>query len=522
MSTIEEPAAAPEGDADVRRLREMGYEPTLERSMGGFSNFAISFSIVSILTGGLASYGIGLQNGGPITMAWGWPLVSIMVLFVGMAMAELASAYPTAGGLYWWASKLGTPAHGWFTGWFNLVGQIAVTAAIDYGAAIFVTAVLETIGLGLGTSPGTLFAVFTVILLLHAGMNVIGPQIMNAINMVSAWWHLIGVTIFLLVLVLFAHSHQDFSFAFTKTVDNSGVGFGGVGFSFLLGLLHAQYTFTGYDASAHMSEETKNASTAVAKGIINTILVSAVFGYVLIMVVTYAIPGTAQETLDATAKAGLPSPVIYILDTQLSGFLSGLLLIIAAVAQLFCGYASVTAASRMLYAFSRDKAVPGSRYWSVLSSRRVPVAAIGVVVVFAWILLIPSLIVSSDKSLVAYSAATSIAVIGLYISYAIPIWLRLKHGSAFETGDWSLGRWYKIVGIVAIAWVVFICLLFIVPAADAGLPWNDDFTWSSVNFAPITVVVVLGAVGVWWLLSARKWFTGPLHTVREIEEELDV
>src|ERR1700712_4637253 len=109
MSTIEEPAA-PQGDADERRLREMGYEPTLERSMGGFSNFAISFSIVSILTGGLASYGIGLQNGGPITMAWGWPLVSIMVLFVGMAMAELASAYPTAGGLYWWASKLGKPA----------------------------------------------------------------------------------------------------------------------------------------------------------------------------------------------------------------------------------------------------------------------------------------------------------------------------------------------------------------------------------------------------------------------------
>lgn len=523
MSTVEEPhtGGGEHHDRDVARLREMGYEPTLERSMGAFSNFAISFSIVSILTGGLASYGIGLANGGPITMAWGWPLVSAMVLFVGLAMAELASAYPTAGGLYWWASKLGSPAHGWFTGWFNLVGQIAVTAAIDYGAAIFVTAVLETIGAGLGTSRETIFIVFTIILLLHAAMNAIGPQIMNLLNMVSAWWHVAGVAVFVLVLIFFADSHQSAKFAFTETYDNSGVGFGGVSFSFLLGLLHAQYTFTGYDASAHMSEETKDASRSVAKGIINTILVSAVFGYVLIMAVTFAIPGGVQETLDATAEAGLPSPVIYILDTQLSSALAALLLIIAAVAQLFCGYASVTAASRMLYAFSRDKAVPGSRFWSVLSSRRVPLAAIGVVVFFAWLLLIPSLIVAKDQSLVAYSAATSIAVIGLYISYAIPIWLRLKHGDAFETGDWSLGSRYKVVGIIAIAWVVFICLLFIIPASDAGLPWQDDFTWSSVNFAPITVVVVLGAVGIWWLVSARKWFTGPLHTVSDIEKELD-
>jgi amino acid transporter len=270
-----------------------------------------------------------------------------------------------------------------------------------------------------------------------------------------------------------------------------------------------------------MSEETKNASRTVAKGIINTILVSAVFGYVLIMAVTFAIPGSAQETLDATASAGLPSPVIYILDTQLSSFLAAVLLIIAAVAQLFCGYASVTAASRMLYAFSRDRAVPGSRFWSRLSSRRVPLAAIGLVVFFAWLLLIPSLIVAEDQALVAYSAATSIAVIGLYISYAIPIWLRLKQGDAFETGDWHLGSRYKVVGAIAILWVIFICLLFIIPASDAGLPWQDDFTWSSVNFAPITVAVVLGAVGIWWLVSARKWFTGPLHTVSEIEEELD-
>jgi amino acid transporter len=165
---------------DERRLAELGYKQELARSWSGFSNFAISFTIVSILTGGLASYGIGLANGGPITMAWGWPLVSVMVLFVGLAMAELASAYPTSGGLYWWASELGGPVWGWFTGWFNLIGQIAVTAAIDYGAAIFTTAVLNVIGIDIGTDRTAIFLVFTAILILHAVLNAIGPHLSRA------------------------------------------------------------------------------------------------------------------------------------------------------------------------------------------------------------------------------------------------------------------------------------------------------------------------------------------------------
>lgn len=504
-------------DADSKRLAEMGYAQDLERSWSGFSNFAISFSIVSILTGGLASYGIGLANGGPITMAWGWPLVSLMVLFVGLAMAELASAYPTSGGLYWWASKLGKPIHGWYTGWLNLIGQVAVTAAIDYGAAIFVTAVLDVIGLGFGTDRNTIFVVYTVILALHAALNILGPHLSAAINNFSAWWHVAGVAVFVVVLAAFADSHQSISFVFTKTVDNSGVGFGGVGFSFLLGLLHAQYTFTGYDASAHMSEETKDASRAVAKAIINTILVSAVFGYVLILAVTFAIPD-----LDATLAAAAEGtyPVIYILDNALSPFLAGLLLVIAAMAQLFCGYASVTAASRMVYAFSRDGAVPGSRLWATLSSRRVPVNGVMFIVVFAWLLLIPSLLVAPESAPVAYAAATSIAVIGLYIAYGIPIYLRLKQADRFQVGEWHLGGRYKPIGVIAVLWIVFICVLFIIPTNDAGLPWNDAFSWSAVNYSPIAVGVVVLAISVWWKVSASKWFTGPKHTIAEIDQEL--
>ncbi|MFI1912384.1 amino acid permease [Nocardia sp. NPDC020380] len=499
----------PQSD-DERRLAELGYKQELARSWSGFSNFAISFTIVSILTGGLASYGIGLANGGPITMAWGWPLVSVMVLFVGLAMAELASAYPTSGGLYWWASELGGPVWGWFTGWFNLVGQIAVTAAIDYGAAIFTTVVLNVLDIHIGTDRNAIFEVFAGILVLHAVLNIIGPHLSAVINNVSAWWHVVGVAIFVLVLGIGAHHHQSVQFVFTKTVDNSAIGFGGIAVSFLLGLLHAQYTFTGYDASAHMSEETRDAARMAAKGIINTIVVSAIAGYLLIMAVTFAIPNL-DDALDPNKNSGYP--VIYILQNSLNSFWSGLLLVIAAVAQLFCGYASVTAASRMLFAFARDGAVPGSRLWSKLSARRVPVNAVLFISVFAFILLIPSMLVPAADAPTAYAAATSVATIGLYIAYGIPILLRQLYGSRFRTGPWQLGRWYRPIGIISLIWVVFISLLFILPTDDHGYPWVDGFTWNAVNYAPIALVVVVGGITVWWLVSARRWFTGPKRFV---------
>src|SRR5881392_666650 len=122
---------------DRAQLHKLGYAQELFRSMGGFQNFAISFTIISILAGCLTSYSIAFNQGGPVAITWGWLIVGLFCTFVALALGEIASTYPTAGGLYYWASKLGTPGWGWFTGWFNLIGQIAVTAAIGYGLAVF-------------------------------------------------------------------------------------------------------------------------------------------------------------------------------------------------------------------------------------------------------------------------------------------------------------------------------------------------------------------------------------------------
>jgi amino acid transporter len=167
-------------DRDEQRLAEMGYKQELDRSWSGFQNFAISFTIISILAGCFTTYGQAWNNGGPIAIAWGWPLISIPILIIGFCMSELVSAYPTAGGIYWWASKLGGAGWGWFTGWFNLIGLIAVTASVDYGCATFTNTTLGLFKINLfnGEETGSAFLhgtfwLFLVILALHAVVNIL-------------------------------------------------------------------------------------------------------------------------------------------------------------------------------------------------------------------------------------------------------------------------------------------------------------------------------------------------------------
>lgn len=494
-------AVAPLSDDDAR-LHELGYAQELRRSLSAFSNFAVSFTIISILSGCLTLYGYGLNTGGPATMIWGWLIVGFFVILVGLGMAEVCSSYPTAGGLYYWAARL-APSNGaawsWFTGWFNLVGQVAVTAGIDFGAALFLNAFLE-LTTGFSATPVHTILLLAAILFVHGLLNTLGVRLVAIFNNVSVWWHLIGVLVIVGVLVFVPTHHQSASFVFGRFVDNTGWGI--PPYVFLLGLLNAQYTLTGYDASAHMTEETKSAATAGPRGIVNSILVSLVAGWVLLIGLTFAIQSYGHAVNSST---GVPPAQIFV---DAAGAKTGeFLLLIAIVAQLFCGMASVTANSRMIYAFSRDGAIPGSRFWHRVNKRtRTPTNSVWFGTVGAFLLSVPYL-----GSATAYAAVTSIATVGLYVAYVTPVFLRVLKGDRFERGPWHLGRWGRPVGIVASVWVVFIFCLFM-------LPQVSPVKASTFNYTPVAFVVVLGGAGVWWLVSAHKWFTGP--KVQGSREEL--
>ncbi|MEU9080424.1 amino acid permease [Kitasatospora sp. NPDC004745] len=481
----------PDGLSDEERLAQLGYTQVLARRMSGFSNFAVSFTIISVLSGCLTLYGFGLTTGGPAMLTWGWVLVGAMTLLVGLTMAEVCSSYPTSAGLYFWAKEMAparsAAAWAWFTGWFNVLGQVAVTAGVDFGAATFLNAYAD-LQWGYESTPQHTMILFAGILLLHGALNTFGVRAVAFLNSVSVWWHVVGVAVIVGVLAIVPAKHQSASFVFGHFAN--GTGFQSGFYVGLLSLLVAQYTFTGYDASAHMTEETNNAAVAGPRGIVRSIALSWVAGFILIVGLTFAIQDWDSTVGTAT---GVPPAQVFIDAIGIGG--AKLLLLIVIGAQFFCGMASVTANSRMIYAFSRDGALPFSRVWHTINPKtRTPTNAVWLAVAGALALGLPDLINTT-----AYAAVTSIATIGLYIAYIIPTFLRVRQGDRFQRGPWHLGRWSRPIGIVAVVWVAVITVLFM-------LPQVSPVTAKNFNYAPVAVAVVVGFATLWWLLSARRWF----------------
>src|ERR671931_1407007 len=461
-------------DRDERKLAELGYKQELARAWSGFSNFAISFTIISVLAGCFTTYGQAWNNGGPVAISWAWPIIGMIILVIAFCMSELVSAYPTAGGPSWWAAKLGGPGWAWFTGWFNVIGLIAVVASVDYAAANFASALFNSWSLDLGVmnladgaSLGEVFVVFLVFMALHALINIYSSHLVALFNNISVFWHVAGVVVIIAILVIVPDRHQSLDFVFTERINNSGFGEHMYWYYVLpLGFLLTMYTITGYDASAHVAEETHEAELAAAKGIWRSVFYSALIGWFVLLAITFA-----ATDVNAVNDAGGVSTSIF--TSAMSEGWAEAVILIALIGQIFCGMACVTSASRTFYAFSRDRAVPGWRFWTRLDSRPVPVAAVLGVCLFALILTLPALWnVEGSGVPVAWYAVTSIGTIDLYIAYVTPVFLRWRAGKNFTPGAWTLGKKYKWMNLMATAWVGICVVVFSLPFTPAAVPWN--------------------------------------------------
>lgn len=500
----------PYHDEDARRLAELGYKQEFDRKWSGFSNFAISFSIISILSGGFTTFGQAWNNGGPIAIAIGWPIIATLILIIGLCMSELVSAMPTAGGIYYWAFKLGKPVHGWLTGWLNLTGLVAVIAGVDYGFAYFFTTTANLYNKSFDpTNLKQIFLVFLITVAIHVIMNIYGAKIINRLQNINVWWHVFGVAIIILVLIFVPDHHQTASWVFTHRINNSGFSDGSYWFYVLpLGFLLTQYTITGFDASAHVSEETGGAASAAAKGLWKSIFYSGLGGWLMLLAFLFA----ATHEADVTKAGG---SVVTIFLTSMPLAWTKLILIISCVGQFFCGMSCITAASRMLFAFSRDRAVPGHDFWTRLDKNKNPSHAAAGAAVAAVVLTLPALYAPKGHPGVpiAFYAVTSVTVIGLFVAFAIPIYLRWRVGEHFVQGPWNLGKKWKWMAPIAVLEIIIISIYFILPTNPAGVPGSKTFNWAAVQYAPIAMLIVIGGAMVWWYASARKWFTGPVINV---------
>jgi amino acid transporter len=511
-------------NADEQRLAELGYKQELNRTWSGFSNFAISFSIISILAGCFTTFAVGWNNGGPMAIFWGWPIVSVFILIIGFCMSELVSAFPTSGGIYWWASKLGGPKAGFYTGWLNLIGLFAIDASVAYGCATFIDLTLDTFSSSWLShySLTRTFIIFLIVLALAATVNIFSSHLLAIINNVSVWWHVLGASIVVLILLIVPNHHLSLHDAATTHVNNTGFfggHIGGAGFFLYvlpLAAILTQYTITGYDASAHLSEETKDAADGAAKGIWRSIFYSAIGGWILLLSFLFAV-----QSVPGVTKLG--GGVDAIFGQALGTNWHGTILLISAAGQFFCTMACMTSTTRMLFAFSRDGAVPGHKHWRKLNAHKVPVNSVILAAVVAAILTAPALVkvdIGGAPVPVAFFAVVTIGVVGLYVAFAIPIYLRWRAGDSFVTGNWTLGAKYKWMCVVAVVEIAITSIIALLPTSILGVPGETGFALKYVNYTIIVVPVALISLWIWWHASVKNWFTGPKTTVGMLPEQM--
>jgi amino acid transporter len=480
---------------DVKALHSMGYAQELERRLSRFSNFAVSFSIICILSGGINSLAQGTSGAGGIGIGIGWLVGCFVSLTFAVAMSQISSAYPTAGGLYHWGSILGNRGTGWVTAWLNLLGLITVLGAINVGTwTFFLGAFGPTLGIEGTLTNQMIFLV--VVTGLQALINHLGIKLTAKLTDFSGYLIFFGAILIAVVCLLSAET-WDFSRLFTFH-NYSGEAGGGVwpsvsnAWVFALGLLLPIYTITGYDASAHTSEETIKAASSVPRAMVMSVIWSALFGYLFLAAFVLMIPN-----MDDAAKQGW-NVFFWAFDQRVSPGLKEFVYLVVFVAQLLCGLATVTSASRMIFAFSRDGGLPGSSALAKVSpTYRTPVAAIWTASILSVLFVWGSTLVSVAGTS-AYTIVVSCTVIFLFLSFTVPIVLGML---AWGTPKWDkMGPWNMGRGVFML--FAFLSLLSMILIFIIGIqPPNDWALYITVGFFILTAIV--------WFAFERNRFQGP-------------
>ncbi|MDQ7250281.1 amino acid permease [Dongia sedimenti] len=445
--------SADQHNEDVKVLHSMGYAQELSRRMGVFQNFAISFSIICILAGGIGAYTVALGAAGGGSIGIGWIVGAVFALIVAAAMGQIASAYPTAGGIYHWASILGGKGWGWAAAWINLIGLLFVVSSVNYGVYLLLRdlVLVPIVGIPAETFTGThLTIAVAVITATQAVLNYVGIKATTILTDFAGYL-IFAISIIIIVgLIWGSPVPLDFSrlVTFTNFTGDPGAGTwpvtGSLFFAFVLGLLHVCYTITGFDASGHTSEETRDAQRSVPKGMITSVFWSGLFGWILVVAILLAMPSVEEGAAKGWGVFGytlesslMPTPIKWVISIGI------------VLSNYLCALAGMTSLSRMIYAFSRDGGIPGASKFlrKVSPTYRTPGNAIIVGAVLCFIL---GWVCGQDAN--AYIILASGCAVFLYVSYIMPIGAGiLAEGKTWtKKGPFNLGGASKLVGVLAV------------------------------------------------------------------------
>ncbi|KAF9075393.1 amino acid transporter [Rhodocollybia butyracea] len=486
--------------ADDILLAKLGYKSEFKREFSLIETVAFAFSIMGVIASVSSTLSFGLESGGHVGMVFGWLIPSLFVLTVALSMAEMTSAMPTSAGLYYFAAKLAPPEYSalasWITGWANITGQTSLVCSIDFTCAQMITTAVSVASDGaVVLSSGATFGILLAILFAHGVVCSAATNILARLNLFYVIIN-VGTTVAAIIALLVVSDNKvSTKDAFTLFENNTG--WSNNGWAFILAFTAPMWTLTGYDSAAHISEEVAGAARVAPIAILVGVGATAGLGWVLLIVVSFVTPSISNLV---SSDLPLPMGQVFLNVLGKKGMLTIWSLVI--VVQFVTGAAQGVDASRVVFAFSRDNALPGSRYWKQINSHtQTPVNAV-------WLVMIVSgmygVVGFSETALNSLAGA---AVIGLYTSYTLPIFLSvIGGGKKITPGPFTLGRFSKPIGWIAVVWVCFIIVVLLFPPVS-------NATGSDMNYA----IVIMGGVflfaAAWWMLSAKKWFHGPIKNV---------
>ncbi|CAL8466365.1 g5901 [Coccomyxa elongata] len=509
-------------DSGEARLQALGYKQELRREFGLLSSTCSSLAFMAFSSGITCLFGVAYTNGGPFSALWGWVIVAIMNIFVALSMAEIVSAFPVAGGPYLWCLDLlkNEPRYiviGWCTGWLNVLGQFAATAA----NALLLSnhmATMWLLGNGHAFTAVETLLVYAIVLVLAASMATLSSRGMQCFALAAGWFLVSSSVIIAVMLPIVAPTHSSATIVFAafemEDVEKEGVP--NAVYLFLIGLPMAQATFIGFETPAQSAEETKRADRTVPRAITISVVMTAFLGFAFLLAILFCIQGD-DDLLDGEAQGYIVAQVFF--DCFQARFGSGagalVLLGIPMITTFNSTVLSLATNARMLWAFARDGGVPLHRVWCRLNAcTGTPVNAVWAMAALAFLLGLPML-----YSLTIFQAVASISSVGLYTSSlvfwrvqtACPSYYGCFGGKDFEVGPFRLGRWQLPVNLAAVAWVTISTVSFIMPTSyPVAL---ENFNWT-----PVTLGAALLAVLVGWFMphyGAAKWYHGKSHTLAD-------
>ncbi|KAH9973549.1 APC amino acid permease [Lactifluus volemus] len=433
-------------ESDERLLAELGYKQEFQRAFRPLEVFGIAFSIVGLVPSITSVVSYSIPNGGPIAMVWGWAIASTFILVVGLSMAELASAAPTSGGLYFWAHAYSSPKWrnllAWVVGYSNTIGMIASVASVDWGAVVQIMAAASISSNGSFTPTSSkAFGVYVGVVLSHAVVCCLGTKILARLQNV---YMALNISLcFAVIIALPAATPRELKNNASYALGNFTNLYGWPnGFAFTLSFLAPIWTFGSCDSTVHISEEASNAAIAVPWTIVCSVSIAGMLGFAVNVTLAFCM-GQDLEGL-MTNSIGQPMAQIFLNSFGKTTTLAVWAFII--LAQYMMGSSMMLVASRQSFAFARDGALPFSS-WLYRMNGFTKTPANSVLFCAAGSIVLGALVFAGPQ---AVNAVFAIAIAAQYVAYSIPITARWtwRKENRWTPGPFSLGAWSGICAII--------------------------------------------------------------------------